>query len=50
VDYTFLRGLALGDNPLAEALGLLDGLITALLRPLDLWSGGTSGVNINVLG
>jgi RNA polymerase sigma factor (sigma-70 family) len=49
VDREFLRGVVLGDNPLAEALGTVDELVDALVRPLDLWSGGTSGVNIRLL-
>jgi len=47
VDRTYLRALALGDNPLAELLGLLDGLVEALVTPLGLSSGdGLVGVRL----
>lgn len=49
VDRNYLRGLVLGDNPLAEVLGLLDGLINALVTPLGLSSGG-GGVAVNLVG
>jgi len=40
VDRKYLKALALGDNPLADVLGLLDGLIAKLIKPLGLSSGG----------
>jgi hypothetical protein len=40
VDRNYLRAIVLGNNPLAETLGLLDGLINALVKPLGLSSGG----------
>lgn len=49
VDRDYLRGLVLGDNPLAEILGLLDGLIDALIRPLGLSSGGAT-VDVHLVG
>jgi hypothetical protein len=45
IDENYLSGLVLGDNPLAGILGLVDGLVEALLRPLGLSSGaGTLNV------
>ena len=49
VDRNYLRGLVLGDNPLAEVPGVLDGLINALVTPLGLSSGG-GGVAVNLVG
>jgi RNA polymerase sigma factor (sigma-70 family) len=49
VDRNYLKGLVLGDNPLAEVLGLLDGLIDALVRPLGLSSGGGT-VDVHLVG
>jgi RNA polymerase sigma factor (sigma-70 family) len=49
VDRQYLSGIVLGENPLAELLGIVDGLVNTLIQPLDLWSGGTSGVNIKLL-
>lgn len=49
VDRDYLRALALGNNPLAEVLGLLDGLINALVQPLGLSSGG-GAVGVNLIG
>lgn len=49
VDRNYLRGIVLGDNPLAEVLGLLDGLIDWLVKPLDLSSGGAA-VDIQLVG
>ncbi len=49
VDRDYLRGLVLGTNPLAEILGLLDGLINALIQPLGLSSGGGT-VAVNLVG
>lgn len=49
VDRAYLRGLVLGDNPLAETLGLLDSLINALIRPLGLSSGG-GVVDVHLVG
>lgn len=49
VDRDYLRGLALGINPLAELLGLLDGLIDDLIQPLGLTSGGGT-VNVHLVG
>jgi RNA polymerase sigma factor (sigma-70 family) len=40
VDRDYLSNLVLGDNPLAGVLGLLDGLVNALIQPLGLSSGG----------
>jgi RNA polymerase sigma factor (sigma-70 family) len=50
VDRDFLRGVVLGSNPLAEVLGVLDGLVNGLVQPLRLSGGGGSGVNIALLG
>jgi RNA polymerase sigma factor (sigma-70 family) len=49
VDRDYLSDLVLGDNPLAEVLGLLDGLIDALIQPLGLSSGGGT-VDVNLIG
>jgi RNA polymerase sigma factor (sigma-70 family) len=49
VDREYLSDLVLGDNPLAEVLGLLDGLIDALIQPLGLSSGGGT-VDVNLIG
>ena len=49
VDRDYLRGLVLGDNPLAETLGLLDGLIDALITPIGLSSGGGT-VAVHLVG
>ncbi len=49
VDRNYLRGLVLGNNPLAEVLGLLDGLINSLVKPLGLSSGGGT-VDIQLVG
>lgn len=49
VDRDYLRTVALGSNPLAEVLGLLDGLINALVKPLGLSSGG-GAVGVNLVG
>ncbi|WP_395638425.1 sigma-70 family RNA polymerase sigma factor [Pseudolysinimonas sp.] len=49
VDRNYLKGLVLGDNPLAEVLGLLDGLIGALIQPLGLSSGGGT-VAVHLVG
>ncbi|MGB3910376.1 MAG: sigma-70 family RNA polymerase sigma factor [Pseudolysinimonas sp.] len=49
VDRDYLSGLVLGDNPLAGILGLLDGLIDALIQPLGLSSGGGT-VDVNLIG
>jgi RNA polymerase sigma factor (sigma-70 family) len=49
VDRNYLRSLVLGDNPLAEVLGLLDGLINSLVKPLGLSSGGGT-VAIQLVG
>jgi hypothetical protein len=49
VDRSYLRGLVLGDNPLAEVLGLVDGLINALVQPLGLSSGGGT-VAVHLVG
>lgn len=49
VDRDYLGALVLGDNPLAEVLGLLDGLINALIQPLGLSSGG-GAVDVNLIG
>jgi RNA polymerase sigma factor (sigma-70 family) len=49
VDRDYLGDLVLGDNPLADVLGLLDGLIDALIRPLGLSSGGGT-VDVNLIG
>lgn len=49
VDREYLRALALGSNPLADVLGLLDGLINALVKPLGLSSGG-GAVGVNLVG
>jgi RNA polymerase sigma factor (sigma-70 family) len=49
VDRDYLRGLVLGVDPLAEVLGLLDGLVEALVQPLGLSSGGGS-VDVNLVG
>jgi RNA polymerase sigma factor (sigma-70 family) len=49
VDRQYLSGLVLGQNPLAQLLGIVDGLVNTLIQPLDLWSGGTSGVNIKLV-
>ncbi|MCU1441390.1 MAG: sigma-70 family polymerase sigma factor [Rhodoglobus sp.] len=49
VDREYLSGIVLGQNPLAQLLGIVDGLVNSLIQPLNLWSGGTSGVNIQLL-
>ncbi len=49
VDRDYLRGLVLGDNPLAEILGVLDGLVTALIQPLGLSSGGGT-IDVHLVG
>jgi RNA polymerase sigma factor (sigma-70 family) len=49
VDRNYLKGLVLGDNPLADVLGLLDGLINALIQPLGLSSGGGT-VDVHLVG
>jgi RNA polymerase sigma factor (sigma-70 family) len=49
VDREYLGDLVLGDNPLADVLGLLDGLVDALIRPLGLSSGG-GAVDVNLIG
>jgi len=49
VDRDYLGALVLGDNPLADVLGLLDGLVNALVRPLGLSSGG-GAVDVNLIG
>ncbi|WP_309710465.1 sigma-70 family RNA polymerase sigma factor [Pseudolysinimonas sp.] len=49
IDRDYLRGVALGINPLAELLGLLDGLIDSLIQPLGLSSGGGT-VDVNLVG
>jgi RNA polymerase sigma factor (sigma-70 family) len=49
VDRDYLSDLVLGDNPLAKVLGLLDGLIDALIQPLGLSSGGGT-VDVNLIG
>ena len=49
VDRNYLRGIVLGNNPLAEVLGLLDGLINSLIQPLGLSSGGGT-VAIQLVG
>ncbi|GHF15007.1 sigma-70 family RNA polymerase sigma factor [Pseudolysinimonas yzui] len=49
VDRDYLGALVLGSNPLAEVLGLLDGLINALIQPLGLSSGGGT-VDVNLIG
>ena len=49
VDRDYLKGLVLGDNPLAEVLGLVDGLINALIQPLGLSSGGGT-VAVHLVG
>jgi RNA polymerase sigma factor (sigma-70 family) len=49
VDRDYLKSLVLAGNPLAEVLGLLDGLVNALIQPLGLTSGG-GAVGINLVG
>ena len=49
VDRSYLRGLVLGDNPLAEVLGVVDGLVNALIKPLGLSSGGGT-VAVHLVG
>jgi RNA polymerase sigma factor (sigma-70 family) len=49
VDRDYLSDLVLGDNPLADVLGLLDGLVNALIKPLGLSSGGGT-VDVNLIG
>lgn len=49
VDRNYLKSLVLAGNPLAEVLGLLDGLVDALIQPLGLTSGG-GAVDINLVG
>jgi hypothetical protein len=49
VDRDYLSDLVLDDNPLADTLGLLDGLIDALVKPLGLSSGG-GAVAVHLVG
>ena len=49
VDRDYLRGLVLGDTPLAEVLGILDGLVEGLIRPIGLSSGGGT-VAVHLVG
>jgi RNA polymerase sigma factor (sigma-70 family) len=49
VDHEYLEDLVLADDPLADILGLLDGLIDALVKPLGLSTGG-GAVDVNLIG
>ncbi len=49
VDRTYLKSLLPGGGALATVLGTVDGLINALIRPLQL-TGGGSAVTINLIG
>ena len=49
VDRAYLKSTLPGGGVLATVLGTADGLVDALVRPLQLSSGG-SGVTINLIG
>lgn len=49
VDRSYLASLLPGGGVLAKLLGTLDGLVNALIKPLQLSSGGSS-ISINLLG
>ncbi|MBG6055980.1 RNA polymerase sigma factor (sigma-70 family) [Salinibacterium sp. CAN_S4] len=49
VDRDYLKGLLPGGGVLATVLGTVDGLVNALVTPVQLSSGG-SGITVNLLG
>lgn len=49
IDRDYLQGLLPGGGAVAKLLGTVDSLVNALIRPLRLTSGGTSGIAVNLL-